>query len=210
MARLAHDDGIRHIVATPHFNHNYQPERSVVEERVTSLQNTLDQHQINVRIYPGHEVRIENPSFIYEHIKNERIAYIGNEGRFILLEQRWTQYEEKSIEIIRWFMKQGIRPIIPHPERHFFFRESPHLLTELIKQGAWTQVSCDSLIGKNNTDALEFSKWLAKQDLIHILATDAHSVKRKPNLSEGYRVIREWCGKDRIEAIDQRAQIFLT
>lgn len=209
MAKLAYEDGIRHIYATPHFNKRFQLKRSNIEKRVASLQQTLDQLNIDVKIYPGHEVRLESPSFVYEHAEQEHIALIGKEEKFVLLEQRWKQYEKKTVEVVKWFMEQSIRPIIPHPERHFFFRESPRLLTELIEHGAWAQISADSLIGKNSNDALEFAKRLAENDQIHILATDAHNVKRKPNLSEGYRIIREWCGEKRIEEIDDRAQRFL-
>lgn len=206
MARIAYDDGIRHIIATPHFSADHYTHRRRVRDKVNELQNQLHLHNIGITVHAGHEVRLENPAFIEEHTRNESYFYLGAASKFILLEQVWEGYCEETPKIVESFMKRGIRPIIPHPERHFFFRDRPQLLIDLIRQGCFTQVSVDSLLGKNSNDALTFSHWLIEQDYLHVIATDAHNVRRKPNLSEGFRIVAEIAGDQRTDEIRLRLQ----
>jgi protein-tyrosine phosphatase len=122
----------------------------------------------------------------------------------VLLEQRWSEYNEDTPDVIRWFTNRGVTPIIPHPERHTFFRSEPKHLEECIEAGAWTQVSADSLLGKNTKDAEQFAIWLLEQDYVHTLATDAHNTNRKPNLSEGFAKVVQWSGAKRADEIMER------
>ena len=207
MARLAYEDGIHHIFATPHFNKNHINHREVVLNKVQELQNKLDDYNIPVTIYPSNEVRLESASFIYEHANN--FSYLGPSSKFILLEQKWKDFSEDTFEIIGWFLQKGVVPIIPHPERHFFFRKNPKLLRRLIEEGCWTQVSVDSLLGKNTEDALVFSRWLIEQNYVHTLATDAHNIHRKPNLSTGFKIIEETVNKQRANEIRARMEQIL-
>lgn len=209
MARLAQQDGIRHIFATPHFTLSYYNHRELVERKVQQLQQMLDDLSIDVRIHPSNEVRIESASFVYEQTKNDHYCYLGLNQRFVLLEQPWGGYAPDSLELVRWFMARDIRPIIPHPERHIFFRQEPELLDQLIEAGAWTQVTADSLIGHNHEDARQFAERLVERGLVHTLATDAHNVRRKPNLSQGFAAIKQLAGSKAAEAIHDRMKQFI-
>ncbi|MFD0675609.1 MULTISPECIES: tyrosine-protein phosphatase [unclassified Paenibacillus] len=206
MAQIAYDDGIRHIIATPHFSADHYTHRQRVRDKVDELQNQLHLHNIDVTIYAGHEVRLENADFIKEHTLSENYFYLGAACKFILLEQVWEGYCKETPEIVESFLKRGIRPIIPHPERHFFFRDHPQLLVNLIDQGCLTQVSVDSLLGKNSEEARSFSHWLIENDYMHVIATDAHNVRRKPNLSEGFRIVTEVAGEERADEIRWRLE----
>lgn len=207
MARIAYDDGIRHIIATPHFTASYPIPSAIVYEKLVELQKELDRLRINVQLYPGHEVRLEDAQFVYKHEAEGEFFYLGSQSshKFVLLEQPWSHYSEDSEEIIGWFLGRGTIPIIPHPERHLFFRERPELLLHLIRLGAWTQVSVDSLNGTNNEDARSFGRWMLEENIVHVLATDAHNVRRKPNLSEGFELVKAWMGEDQAEEIRKRA-----
>jgi protein-tyrosine phosphatase len=207
MARVASKDGIRHLFATPHFNENHFNPEAQIKDKVIELQQHLDQQQIPITIYPSNEVRLESAAFIYKHA--EHFAYLGPAQKFILLEQKWKDYSQDSLEIVQWFMQRGTIPIIPHPERHYFFRKQPELLIRLIDEGCWTQVSVDSLLGKNSDDAMDFAHRLIDSDLAHILATDAHNLHRKPNLSEGFRIVTERAGSHKAEEMLNRAMQIL-
>ncbi|WP_269432462.1 CpsB/CapC family capsule biosynthesis tyrosine phosphatase [Gordoniibacillus kamchatkensis] len=78
------------------------------------------------------------------------------------------------------------------------------MLAALTDLGAWTQVSVDSLLGKNGEEARAFALKLLQDDRLHTLATDAHNVRRKPNLAEGFRFVREHAGAARADAIAGR------
>jgi protein-tyrosine phosphatase len=205
MARIAYADGIRHIIATPHFANTYLTDRNKVLHGVETLRSALEKAALPVQIYPGNEVRLESAEFVRQHAKERNFCFLGPAERFILLEQSWKRYNEDTPEVLRWLLEQGIQPIIPHPERHLFFRRQPELLLQLIKMGAWTQVSVDSLLGKNGEDAKSFGEWLIDEKKAHTLATDAHNPRRKPNLSLGYEIVRRLAGEAEAEAMHERA-----
>lgn len=204
MARLAYEDGIRHIIATPHFCSSFMTERDVQLQKIERLQRELDREGIAVTVSPGSEVRLESAAYVYEHADRNRFFYLDPARRFVLLEQRWSEYGEDTEQVVKWFLEQGTTPIIPHPERHPFFRDNAHLLTNLIALGAWTQVTADSLLGKNGKEAEAFGRWLLTHDHVHTLATDAHNTVRRPNLSDGVRVAKEMAGEHRALQILER------
>ncbi|MDF2725093.1 MAG: hypothetical protein K0Q59_4768 [Paenibacillus sp.] len=206
MARLAYEDGIRHIIATPHFTSTLLTYRDIVAVKMKQLQSLLNEQKIGITLHPGHEVRLESASFIERHIEERSFFYLGAPENFILFEQRWSDYDPAVVDLVQLFVGKGIIPIIPHPERHDYFRKQPELLTQLVEAGAWTQVSVDSMLGKNNEAARDFAFQLFDQDIVHTIATDAHNTNRKPNLSEGYRLIAERYGQTRVQQISERIQ----
>jgi len=206
MARMAYEDGIRHIVATPHFFGKYVTAPGTILEKIEQLRLELQRERIGITITPGNEVRLESAAFVYEHDKEGNFFYLDPGRRFVLLEQPWERYCDDSEEVFQWFLSRGTTPIIPHPERHAFFREQPELLYRLMDMGAWTQVTVDSLIGRNGKAAETFSRRLLERDQIHVLATDAHNTSRKPNLSEGFRLLNLMAGAERSQQILDRME----
>lgn len=209
MARQACEDGISHIIATPHFTNGILTYRDIVAEKIRQLQHVIDEQKIAVTIHPGNEVRLENNTFIREHIEKKSFFYLGGQEKFLLMEQRWAEYDPVIVDFVHFFISQGVTPIIAHPERHPYIRKQPELLQELIDIGAWTQVSVDSMLGKNNEEAQAFAFTLLDQDLVHTIATDAHNTVRKPNLSEGYRLIEQRAGATRVQDIMNRIQTII-
>ncbi|WP_168123855.1 CpsB/CapC family capsule biosynthesis tyrosine phosphatase [Paenibacillus sp. HB172176] len=206
MARMASSDGVTHMIATPHFFENGTTSKTNLLQKIETLQRALHAEDIPLTVLPGNEVRVNSAAFIYTHAQQDHFLYLNAAKGFVLLEQCWNHYNEDTPEIVDFFLHQQTRPIIPHPERHYFFREQPQLLMELIHQGAWTQVTADSLIGTNGKEAADFSKWLLQQNLVHTLATDAHNVKRKPNLSAGVQMAKQLANEAQTRAILERME----
>lgn len=204
MAKIAVSDGISHIIATPHFNNVFRVPRSVVVNKVAELQKRLAQAGVKLGISAGNEVTLWDEADFYKRMEKNEFCYLNEKKSFLLLEQPWAGYFPRSKEVTEDLVNHGIIPIIPHPERHFFFRENPGLLLDLLARGAWTQVSADSLVGHFDEDARQFGKWLVQENYAHTLATDAHNTQRKPNLSSGFAVVRELAGADREQEILSR------
>lgn len=204
MARLAVQDGIRVVVATPHHNSGFLVTQDTVRTKVKELQNELDRLNIPLTILPGNELRLESPEFVYEGIASNRFCYLADNPQYVLLEQSWERYHPDTPSVIQTLRERGTTLILPHPERHFFFRDRPELLEELIGLGVWTQVSVDSLIGNNGPDIQAFALSLVDRGLAHTLATDAHNLRRKPNLSLGYKLVEQRAGAAAAEQIRSR------
>lgn len=206
MARIAAGDGVKHIIATPHFNNVFRVPRTVVVNKVAELQKRLDKAGINLKISTGNEVTLWDEEDFYQRMERNEFCFLNEKKTFLLLEQPWAGYFPHSVRVIDALVTSGITPIIPHPERHFFFRENPKLLIDLLEKGAWTQVSADSLVGRFDEEARLFGQWLVEQNYAHTLATDAHNTERKPNLSSGFEVVSELAGEERKKEIIARMQ----
>ncbi|QHW32068.1 tyrosine protein phosphatase [Paenibacillus rhizovicinus] len=204
MARIAYEDGIRDIIATPHFNGLFLTTADVVRRKLEELQAELERQRIAVRLHPGNEVRLENKAFIDAHRSSRSFSYLGRKETHLLVEQRWKDYDTDTPEIVERLLDAGVRPVLAHPERHFFFREQAELLPQLIELGVWTQVSADSLIGNFGPEAQQYGRWLIEAGWAHTLATDAHNVNRRPNLSAGMAVFEEIAGAEARAELENR------
>lgn len=204
MARIAYADGTRDIIVTPHFNVNYRVTAAVMRRKLEELQRELDREAIGIRLHPGNEVRLESKTFFDEQRRRGAFAYLGERATHILIEQRWEGYDAESPAIVAELLDAGITPILAHPERHFFFRDQPELLLGLLEQGIRTQVSADSLVGNFGPEAQEFGRWLIEAGHVHTIATDAHNVNRKPNLSAGMAVFEQIAGTSARSELEAR------
>ncbi|HZG87590.1 tyrosine-protein phosphatase [Paenibacillus sp.] len=205
MARMAVEDGVRTIVATPHFNNVWKVERDTVIAKTKELQAELDRLGIPLSIRYGNELRLENGSFIREALSTGNFCPLNDNPKFVLMEEPWEGFHPDTWDVIEEFRGRGTKIILAHPERHGFFRAEPSLLDRMLATGVvWTQVSAGSLIGEYGVDAQAFAYGLVDRGLAHTLATDAHNMTRKPLLAHAYDAVAARAGAAAADAIRER------
>ena len=92
--------------------------------------------------------------------------------------------------IISELLNKGIVPVIAHPERNDEFRQNLELLTKLVNQGCWVQLTAQSLTGHFGKSIQATSLKILDLKLAHIVASDAHRIDgRSPDLSRVYSMI---------------------
>jgi protein-tyrosine phosphatase len=199
MAKLAVNDGIQYICATPHHRDGYYTnEKSRVLESIHHLQRTLDDSQIPLTVLPGQEVHC-NDTLIDDLYAQEQIATLNN-SRYLLLEFDPSEIPANIEEIMHEFRVLRIVPIIAHPERNKRIARDPEQLVNLIKMGALAQVTSQSIVGKFGRKVQHIALELCRRNLIHIVASDAHNVRGRPFvMKEGYEVIREQLGESYVD-----------
>ncbi|MCP3895318.1 MAG: tyrosine protein phosphatase, partial [Bacteroides sp.] len=118
MCKIAADDGIRTIVATPHRGSNFvvNTTRHQVIEGVKVLQKELQAKNIALEIIPAHE------NFIYDElladIEAGKALTINDQRKYVLLETPFESVPFYVFTVIETLKKKGIIPIIVHPERN--------------------------------------------------------------------------------------------
>lgn len=190
MARIARASGIRQIVATPH---NVYPPQDAEElfERVVQFNAALRHYDIDLVVWVGTENQYNLGS---EALRTCTI----NNTNYLLIEFPHTHLPRNAGEVIFSLLACGLKPIIAHPERNPSIIRQPSLLTNLVNQGALAQLTAASLTGGFGPSVKRCSRYLLKHDLIHFLASDAHSVRRRPPvLSAGLEVARKLIGRRR-------------
>lgn len=89
---------------------------------------------------------------------------------------------------------QGVVIVIAHPERNPLFARDPDRLARLVGDGAITQVTAGSFLGDFGRQARDAAIGLMQRGLVHVIASDAHSLSRRPpRMAEAREhVLRTW------------------
>ncbi len=212
MARFCVQDGITHVVATPHY-HLFAPLlRDDIVQHVARLNETLALAAIPLTILPGSEVMVTDAAEYRDDFEAGRLCHLGDGGAFTLLELGWDDefYPPDAPELIGWLRDRGMMPIVAHPERHSYFTRDPARLRALVEAGAWLQVTVDSLLGNHGPSARASGELLLRTYPEVVLATDAHNLKRCSGIAAGFDWVRDRLGAERAEDLRARADRVLS
>lgn len=185
LARVAVNEGISTIIATPHHKNGlYHNERDFIIGQVEQLNNLFEELGIQLQVLPGQEPRI-NGDFLTD-LKEGKLLTLNN-TRYIFIELPYSSVPQYTDKLLFDIQVEGYTPIIVHPERNQQLREDPTSLYEFVRNGSLTQVTSGSLIGKFGKETAQFAEEIIDANLAHFLATDVHHVtKRGFHLRESY------------------------
>jgi protein-tyrosine phosphatase len=182
MVRASYEDGVRHMVATPHANDRYQYDRAAFEKLLAELRERCG---VNMELSLGCDFH-----FSYDNIQ----AALEEPGRFcigrtnyLLVEFSDHALSPRTADTLHRFLSAGITPIITHPERNPILQRSPERLREFVQIGCLAQVTAKVLIGKWGETALKAARWMLDRECIHIVASDAHDTEKRPPQLSGAR-----------------------
>lgn len=177
MCRSAVKFGFNGICATPHtLNHNYENYQEGIIQAVDELNNLLEKNYIDLTIYPGCEVPIIPNLF---DLINEKKIITLNTNKYLLLEFPFFDLPPFLKDEIFNLRLHGIIPVIAHPERNYFIQNDISILVELITMGCLVQITSSSLTGMFGRVVQQISLKLLKSGMVHVLATDAHSINKR-------------------------------
>ena len=193
MARIAVADGIRTTACTPHiFPGFYENDANGIRARVAALQGKLDAAGIALTLTCGADAHL-TPELL-DRIKTGTAPTL-HAGRYFLLEPSHQVAPPRFAESVIDFIAAGFVPVITHPERLTWIGDHYRVFESLARGGAWIQVTSGSLTGRFGSTAQYWAERLLDDGIVHLLATDAHSVKwRPPLLAEGMEAAEKWVG----------------
>ncbi len=179
ICKVAANDGIKTIVATPHSKDGvYDAKSDKILKAVDILNIKLKENEIDLKILPGAEIHIFEG--LVESIKRGEVLTINNGGKFILLELPFVFVPPGTDELVFNLKENGIVPIIAHAERILPFQQNPKLVRQLVKSGARVQVNSHGLTRMASASERKCAKWLLQNRLVHFIASDTHSLKGRP------------------------------
>ncbi|MGR3174752.1 MAG: tyrosine-protein phosphatase [Candidatus Scalindua sp.] len=179
LCKIAANDGIKKIVATPHSKDGvYEAKSDKILETVDVLNLKLKENQIDIEILPGSETHIHEG--LVENIKSGEVLTINNGGKFILFELPFVFIPPGTDKFVFNLKVNGIVPIIAHAERISAFQKKPELVGQLVKIGALVQVNAPALTGQAGPIERKCVEWLLKNRLVHFIASDVHSLTGRP------------------------------
>ncbi len=179
ICKVAANDGIKTIVATPHSKDGvYDAKSDKILKAVDILNIKLKENEIDLKILPGAEIHIFEG--LVESIKRGEVLTINNGGKFILLELPFVFIPPGTNKLVFNLVANGIVPIIAHAERILPFQKKPDLVSQLVKSGARVQVNSHGLTRRASARERKCAKRLLQNRLVHFIASDTHSLKSRP------------------------------
>ncbi len=198
MLQMAYDDGVREMVATPHFTtgryykkNNLLQAYELVKEEALKISNDF-------KIYLGNELYYS--SGIVDALRNHSANTIAD-SKYVLVEFSQNDSFRRINEGIRELILSGYLPILAHVER---FRNLSELkrIEELIDAGCYIQVNATSFIGGFFDQQARFCKKILQYGYVHFVGSDCHNTEdRKPVMQEAYKKISKILETDRLNDI---------
>jgi protein-tyrosine phosphatase len=184
MAHAFVADGVEVVACTPHIlpglYHNAGPQ---IRQAVTDLQLRLDEAEIPLRLVAGADNHI-TPEFV-RGLKSGHLLSL-HDSRYVLMEPPHHVAPARLEDLFFELLVAGYVPILTHPERLTWIRDHYSKMQRLAEAGVWMQVTSGSLSGAFGRDARYWAERMLDEGRVHILATDAHDVRRRPpDLSRG-------------------------
>ena len=191
MYQIAAEDGIRHIVATPHASDRYDYDR----QRCELLLNRLRALGNSIEFSVGCDFHCSFDNIEDAVLRPYRYA-IGSSS-YLLVE--FSDFSSLAVmeEALFRLASTGLVPILTHPERNMALVETPEKVLDLVGHGCLIQVTAGSFTGQWGRRSRAISEWLLRKEAIHVVATDAHDpVHRPPVLSKAFDRVTELADHD--------------
>ncbi|MBV8893805.1 MAG: exopolysaccharide biosynthesis protein [Acidobacteria bacterium] len=197
MCRIAIEDGVEHIVATPHSNQRYAYDRNYLTQALARLQIRVGKR---LRLTLGCDFHLSDQNL------NDAVA---NPKRYTIGDTHYLLVELSNSSVPPWVGKKltaladhGIFPILTHPERNPVLEETPERVLEWAASGVIIQVTASAFTGLWGEKVRRNAQRLLVHHAVHVVASDAHdSTRRVPGLSSARAALAEIGGKQIAHAL---------
>jgi protein-tyrosine phosphatase len=188
MARLAVQDGITHVVCTPHANDQYDFHPAVNRQKIAALRERLQAERISLTLGLGCDFHLS-----YDNIQGalkDPARYSINGLGYLLVELPDYGLARGLTETFYELRLAKSTPILTHPERNQTLQADSKRMMRWLRGGLLVQVTADSVIGKMGRKAEHMAHQLLANRWVHFLATDAHSTRsRPPRMQEAHTLV---------------------
>lgn len=183
--------GVRTVIATPHFYVNDEPLSAFLQRREHALAQLQEVCPPDLpQILLGAEVRYYQGISRLEGLKELRIRG----SKLLLLEMPMTKWTQSMVrELIEMAGRSSIRIVLAHVERYF----------GLQKGDVWDQLAANGILFQVNASFFAgfFSRQkaitLLREGSIHFVGSDCHNMtSRPPKIDQAYDRIRNKLGDD--------------
>lgn len=199
MLRIAHSEGIRNIILTPHYKVHHHADINTVNEKALKLKKIIEDEGLDIRLFLGSEIQYfaDAPSYI----EDGHIARMCG-SRYVLAEFMPKDDIRHIKAGLYDLQSSGYLPILAHIERYECMLGNIDHARDLKNSGIYIQVNAGSIDGVFGAATKKYSRNLIKEDLVDFIASDAHNTqKRAPRFKKTIKYLERKKGSDYVERI---------
>ncbi len=194
LLRLFAADGVATIVATPHVHPEHPGTLDRRDGAFRQLVSAAAHDRIDVELVLGGEV---DPALALTMDDDALARCAFGSGRVLLLEFPWTyRWPAELAPAVDRAVALGLSPLIAHPERIDVWSHDLDLLVDLRQRGAAIQLTAGSPLGEFGRREADLSDRLLAEDLVDVVASDAHGPHRPPRMTDARDHLRRRYGAD--------------
>ena len=185
MLQMEYRQGVRGIIATPHYRFQmFETPVETVEQQFLLLKRLARKVAPDLHVYLGCEFH-SNMQMVEMLLNNEIHTMAGS--RYVLTEFSGASSADYIYDRVYALLTHGFKPIVAHIERCECLRKDIGFVEELNSLGARMQVNADSVIGKEGFGTKRYCRKLMKSNLISFIASDCHGInERISRIGEAY------------------------
>lgn len=200
MLDIAYQDGIRVILATPHYGVGCRnSDQEELQIKLELVRKEAAEINSNFRIELGNELFFSDD--IIEHLRKKKALTLAG-TRYVLVEFPSSDSYLNIRTGLHRLLINGYLPVLAHVERYDCLYQDFEGIDNMIRLGAYMQMNISSIIGSVTNKNTAFCKKLMQYGLIHLVGTDSHSDHiRTPRMKEGISYIRRKYGEDTINQL---------
>lgn len=203
LLKAAVADGISRIVCTPHIQlGRFDNTNDIIANAFNEVKESAKKAELKIELAFAAEVRICPEIMLL--VKQKRLPFIGKwQGKdVLLLELPHSHIPAGTEQLINWLNKNNIIPMIAHPERNRDIIADISRLSRIPTSSCLYQITAASLCGDFGEVPQRISEQLLTDNKVTIIASDAHSIKRRPpKLSQAKKIVEELVGLERAEML---------
>jgi len=190
MLQMAYDQGIRHIVATPHYIQEYRrTDTTTLRQRCQLLYEEAARISPEMHVYLGNELYYADSTL--EDVRAGRAFTLAGSD-YILIEFSAHVSWQDLYKGLRKGVDAGYRPILAHMERYECLYRRVDRLEELAALGVYLQMNADSVLGGLMDSRAAQCRRLISEGWIHLLGSDCHNVtSRPPRMLDAVQYLRK-------------------
>ncbi len=199
MLRMEAEQGITHVVATPHFYAHYDKPETFLARRDRAeklLRREMEKYPDLPQLSVGAEV------YFFRGISDSRILNLLTiQGKSCIMVEMigspWQQYVYD--ELLQIHRRWGLTPIIAHIDRYISPFRTHGIPDALAQLPVMVQANASFFLKRGNS---RLAMSLLRDDKIQLLGSDCHNLTdRRPNLGEARQAIVQRLGEEALSRV---------
>lgn len=190
MLDLMGQQGVRTVIATPHFYASRDLPEAFLERRERAVGLLGDRKPGQPQVLFGAEVAYFDGMGRSEQVLRQ--LQLGDSG-LLLVEMPFGEWNKRIVrEICDLPLQTGLTPVLAHVDRYRGRDQLPRAMEEMLDCGVLFQCNAEPFLQFGSRG---WALKLIKMGVLHFLGSDSHNLTtRKPNLGDAAKVIEKKLG----------------